>query len=381
MNVLSGKLKIILAAVILYAVATGVSYVSFKTFLKNASSISTPFGKISLADATSGAEDGVKDQPCPLNGVMYSKNRKDTWTQRRPLAVMVENHLDARPIIGLSRADVIYEAVAEGGITRHMAVFLCQDAGDIAPVRSARTYYIDWLSEYNALYAHVGGANNSGGNINPKADALGQIRQYGINDMDQFGLGFPTYWRGTDKLAPHNVHSTTTKLWQSAKDHKWGPEDDKGVRWDKNFQMWKFKDEAALTNRGDQKPIVVPFWTSQPDYTETWTYDKDNNVYKRNYGSDPAIDPLTSEQLSAKDLIIQFQQETRTGDVDGHLLYGTKGTGQALIFMDGKVTVGKWVKADRLSRTKFVDSKGKEIELNRGQIWIETVPTGNTVQY
>jgi len=378
-NFLPKKLQIVLGVLVLYLVTTGASFVAFNLFLKSPISIFTPFG--TLTDASSGPEQGTKDQPCPLNGVMYTKNRKDTWAKRRPLAVMIENHTDARPVIGLSRADVIYEAVAEGGITRHMAIFLCQDAGDIAPVRSARTYFIDWLSEYDALYAHVGGANDSGGDINPKADALGQIRTYKIKDMDQFGLGFPTYWRGTDKLAPHNVHSTTTKLWDAANKEGWGPEDDNGARWDKNFQEWKFKNDATLDVRGDQKPIIVPYWTSQSDYTETWNYDKNSNVYNKAYGTSTATDPLTSENLSAKDLIIQFEQETRTGDIDGHLLYGTKGSGRALIFMDGKVIDGKWVKTDRLSRTKFVDSKGKEIELNRGQIWIQTIPVGNDVQY
>lgn len=375
------KIQIILAAIVLYAAATGVSYAAFKVFLKNGASINTPFGKINLADKTSNGDEGTRDQPCPLNGVMYSKARKDTWDKRRPLAVMIENSTDARPVIGLSRADVVYEAVAEGGISRHMAMYLCQDAGDLAPIRSARTYYIDWLSEYDALYAHVGGANDSGHDINPKADALGQVRQYQIRDMDQFGLGFPTYWRGTDKLAPHNVHTTTTKLWQAAEGRKWGPTDDKGVRWDKNFVSWKFKDDAALEARGDQKPIVIPFWLSQPDYTETWTYDKTANVFKRAYGTEPAVDPLTKETLSAKNLIVQFEVETRTGDKDGHLLYGTKGSGPALIFLDGKLIQGKWTKLDRTTRTKFVDAKGKEIELNRGQTWIETIPAGNNVQY
>lgn len=374
------KIQALLAIIVLYGVSTGVSYFAFNLFLKKPISISTPFGN--LTDVTSnGADGGTKDKPCPLNGVMYTQSRQDTWQKRRPLAVMIENHVDARPIIGLSRADIVYEAVAEGGITRHMAIYLCQDAGDLAPIRSARTYFIDWLSEYNALYSHVGGANDSGGDINPKADALGQIRTYGINDMDQFGLGFPTYWRGTDKLAPHNVHSTTTKLWQVAKDKNWGSEDDKGIRWDKNFHIWQFKDDASLDSRGDQKPITVPFWESQPDYTETWNYDKTNNVYNRYFGTDAVIDPLTKENIAAKDLVIQFEQETRTGDVDGHLLYGTIGSGKALIFMNGKVIVGKWSKASRIARTTFTDEKGKEITFNRGQIWIQTVPVGNDVKY
>ena len=376
LNLKTNIFKILIASIFLYALSAGISYMVFNTILKKPVSIVTPFGN--LTDVTSGAEEGPKDQPCPTNGAMYTKGRREQWETRRPLGVMVENHVDSRPTLGLSRADVIYEAVAEGGITRFLVLYLCQDAGDIAPVRSARTYFLDWVSEYDAAYAHVGGANTPG-----PADALGQIRQYGIKDMDQFGLGFPTYWRGTDKLAPHNVHSTTKKLWGAAEERGFGPKDEKGVRWDKNFDQWKFKDDVPLEERGDQKPIVVPFWTNQPDYTVTWQYDKTANVYKRFHGAQAQIDKLTNEHLSAKNLIIQFQTERDANDgyPDGHLLYGTTGTGSALIFMDGKATVGKWIKVDRTSRTKFVDAKGKEIQLSRGLVWIQNIPVGNDVEY
>ena len=116
----------------------------FNTVLKGPVNIVTPFG--SLTDVTSQQEEGSKDKPCPLNGALYTKSRQEKWQERRPLSVMIENHLDSRPSLGLSRADVIYEAVAEGGITRFLALYLCQDAGDIAPVRSARTYFLDWVS-------------------------------------------------------------------------------------------------------------------------------------------------------------------------------------------------------------------------------------------
>jgi len=348
----------------------------FNAVLKGPVNISTPFG--SLTDVTSGSDEGAKNKECPLNGVLYTQKRQDQWNQRRPLGVMVENHVDARPTLGLSRADIIYEAVAEGGITRFLTLYLCQDSGDIAPVRSARTYFLDWVSEYDALYAHVGGANTPG-----PADALGQIRDYGILDMDQFGLGFPTFWRGTDKLAPHNVHSTTTKLWEAANQRNYGPKDKDGKKWDEKFVPWKFKDEAQLTERGDQKPITVPFWSQTPDYTVTWKYDKQSNNYLRYHGETAQIDPVTNEQLAAKNIIIQLEVEKTANDgyPDGHLLYGTTGSGNALIFQDGKAIKGKWIKKDRTSRTQYVDSQGKEIKLDRGLIWIETIPVGNNVGY
>lgn len=367
---------ILIGALFLYGASAVASYAVFTKFLKKPISIETPFGN--LTDITSGTEEGTKDRPCPTNGALYTKGREDQWKERRPLGVMVENHVDARPPVGLSRADVVYEAVAEGGITRFLSIFLCQDAGDIAPVRSARTYFLDWVSEYDAAYAHVGGANTPG-----PADALGQIRDYGIHDMDQFGLGFPTYWRGTDKLAPHNVHSTTKKLWEAAEKRGYGAEDEKGNRWDKTFVAWKFKDDAALEKRGDANQVEVPFWTQAPDYTVTWKYDKTTNLYQRFHGQTSQIDPLTKEQFSAKNVIVQFQRERDANDgyPDGHLLYTTIGSGNALIFIDGKVISGKWQKKDRTSKTIFLDEKGKEVELNRGLTWIQTVPAGNDVEY
>lgn len=369
-------LQVILSSLVLYFASAGVSYLVFNSVLKRPVNISAPFG--SLTDTTSGTEEGPKDRPCPLNGVLYTADRESQWKKRRPLGVMIENHVDARPIIGLTRSDITYEAVAEGGITRTLNIYLCQDAGNLGPVRSARTYFLDWVSEYDAAYAHVGGANTAG-----PADALGQIRDYGILDMDQFGLGFPTYWRGTDKLAPHNVHTTTKKLWDAAASRGFGSENKDGKRWDSVFIQWKFKDDAPPESRGAQTSIVVPFWLQQPDYTVTWQYDKTANLYHRVIGQTAQIDPLTKEQMSPKNVVVQFSVESQANDgyPDGHLLYKTTGSGNALIFMDGKVIRGTWSKKSRTDRTIFFDASGVEIKFNRGQIWIQVIPVGNTVTY
>jgi len=366
----------VIGAIFLYAASAGVSFIVFNTFLKNTFDIPGPLG--SLIDFTSADEEGVKDRECPLNGAFYTKNREEKWQSRRPLAIMVENHADARPTQGLSRSDVIYEAVAEGGITRFLAIYLCQDAGDISPVRSARTYYLDWLSEYDAAYAHVGGANTPG-----PANALGQIIDYGVKDMDQFGLGFPTFWRGTDRFAPHNVHTTTKKLWEAAEKRGYGVENEDGTKWDEIFKPWKFKDDPTLEERGNQTEVVIPFWSVAPDYTVTWKYDKTTNTYNRFHADVAQTDPITDTQLAAKVVIVQFQRESDANDgyPDGHLLYGTTGSGGALIFQDGNVIEGRWIKGERLDRTSFVDAQGEEVELTRGLIWIETVPIGNEVTY
>jgi len=324
------------------------------------------------------------DQPCPLNGVKFTKEQKEAWDQRRPLGVMIENHVDARPQSGLSRADVVYEAVAEGGITRFLAMFYCQDAGDLTPVRSARMYYLEWLSEYgdHPLYAHVGGANTPG-----PADALGTIRDLGWareNDMDQFSLGFPTYWRGADRFAPHNVHSTTQKLWEAAKGRGYTEKDPQGKRWDENFSSWLFKDEAALDTRAASASAQVNFWQGQGDYAVEWQYDKGANNYKRIQGGSVQKDALTEEELTPKVVVVQFAKELQVYDgytADVHLSYKTTGSGDGVIFQNGKAEEVTWRKKDREDRTRFFDVTGREIEFNRGQIWIQVVPVGAEVKY
>ncbi len=96
------------------------------------------------------------------------------------------------------------------------------------------------------------------------------------------------------------------------------------------------------------------------------------------------MDLDNNKQLNPKVVIVQFQKESNANDGypgNVHLLYGTTGSGKALIFQDGNVVEGKWMKASRLARSKFVDKNGQEIQLNRGQIWIQTVPEGSKVSY
>ena len=294
---------------------------------------------------------------------------------------MVENHTEARPQSGLSSADIIYEAVAEGGITRFMAVFYCNLSDiQVGPVRSARTYYLDWLGEYDGLYAHIGGANTPG-----PADALSQIIKYGVKDLNQFSIGFPVFWRDYQRLGhpvatEHTMYSTTQKLWEVGAKRGFLATDSAGVKWDDNFVPWKFKEDKSGSTT---TKITVNFWESQPGYQVEWNYEMTTNSYKRKNG-EPHIDLNNKQQLDAKVVIIQFERESNANDGypgNVHLLYGTVGSGKALIFQDGNVVEGKWVKPKRTARTKYVDGTGREIEFNRGQIWIQTVPEGSKVSY
>jgi len=238
----SKKISTIILAIGVYFLVTGASFFLFSRTISS-QGISSPLPQPSAGANGQLAFDNSlpKTEACPLNGALYSKQQRDWWEKHRPLGVMIENHSDSRPQSGLSGADVVYEAVAEGGITRFLVMFYCQDAGQVGPVRSARTYYIDFVSEYgnNPLYAHVGGANQPG-----PADALSQINTYGwgsYNDMNQFSIGFPTFWRDSDRLGhatatEHTMYSTVQKLWDyAAKSRGLSNVDEENKSWEYYF--------------------------------------------------------------------------------------------------------------------------------------------------
>ncbi len=392
------KQKFLITSVIglvLYLISTGLSFAAF-SYLGGGSGGQ----KLASGSASLGGDQEHFDidpsiprtEACPINGKLYTKQEKDVWVTRRPLAVMIENHADSRPQSGLSKADVVYEAVAEGGITRFMGIFYCGIAAksvNLAPVRSARQHFLGWVQEYDALYNHVGGAGLCNDpTVDERAKALCNIQKYKIKDMDQFGISFPTCYRNYDRLdhpvaTEHTMVCVSDKLIALAKQRGWTNVDGSGVPWDKNFAPWKFKDDAKENERGTTASIVFSAWKGYDrEYGVRWDYDKVANVYKRSNGGAPHTDLETKEQLSAKDVVIMFAKETGPVDEHAHLLYANTGSGTGLVFRDGTVIKATWKKATQTSRTVFSDaSSGKEIEFTRGQIWIEMLPTGTEVTY
>lgn len=384
----NNKLLIIIAVIGVYLLSTGISYSLFAKSSPTATAVPIDTKKTNEFGAVEFDNSGPKTEECPLNGAMYTKQQSDWWQKHRPLGVMIENSLDARPQSGLSFADVVYEVLAEGGITRFMGVFYCQDAGIVGPVRSARTYFLDMISEYGSypLYAHVGGANTPG-----PADALGQIVDYGwntYNDLNQFSIGFPTYKRDEGRLGhpvatEHTMYSTTTGLWTVGSQRGLTNKDKNGDTWDSDFVKWSFKDDTVASGRPATQKISMNFWSGNPDYDVVWNYDKATNSYLRVNGGKPHLDNNTKRQLDPKNVVILYMKESRANDGyenNLHELFADKGTGNALVFQDGKEIKATWHKASREGRTEITNTAtGKDVEFNRGQIWVQIVPTYSDV--
>ena len=389
----SKKFMTIIGFIGIYLLVTGVSLAIFSFIKKDDTSKTSSSGTSdSRVDLTA-----PKTEVCPINGLKYTKDEKNIWEERRPIAVMIENHIDSRPASGLSKADVIYEAVAEGGITRFLGIFYCGAAAEdveIAPVRSARIYFINFASEYgdNPIFMHVGGANNysGSGDTAKEVRALELLETIGWrvpkgNDFDTtYDAGFPIFWRNYERLGKevateHTMMASLDAAYEEAEKREFGAKNEKGKAWDSKFVQWNFIDDKAETPTVTN--ISFKFWDNKSDYDVNWKYDSTNNQYLRFNGGEEQIDFATKNQLAAKNVVILLAKEKGPIDNNYHMFYTTTGEGEALVFQNGSVIKGSWEKDSREGRTKFFDAKGKEISFVRGQIWIEIVPAGNEIEY
>ncbi|MEK9156279.1 MAG: DUF3048 domain-containing protein [Patescibacteria group bacterium] len=296
----------------------------------------------------------------PLDGVMTSAEA----ASRHPLAVIVENHPDARPQAGLDKASIVYEAIAEGGITRFMAIYGTEEAEKVGPVRSVRTYFIDWASGYNAYLSHVGG------NI----DALDQIKAEKSLDLDQFT--YPSsYWRDRNRsvASEHTMYTSTTKLREQAKTN--------GYSTANNFNVFKFKDDPTAAEQDalpQSQKAKINFSSAQ--YAIEFDYDRETNSYKRKMAGSVHTDQITKNQITAKNIVAMTvdRRATVTRINEPGWDMDIVGGGKAKIFLDGKMIEGTWKKASKADRELFYDESGNEIIFNRGRFWIAVVPPDGT---
>jgi hypothetical protein len=314
----------------------------------------------------------------PLNGMLYKEADAAAWKDARPLGVMTNNHVEARPQSGLIDADLVYEIVAEGGITRYLAFFLSTLPEKIGPVRSTREYYLVLVKELgDAMLMHIG--------YSPQA--LEAIETWPVRSL---GRGGADFWRDQKRLdagvaIEHTAYVSGSEL------RKLG--DSLGWHGKREFESWKFKDDGPidtsqvqLVGEGD-KPIVIDFWF-KGDYTGAFKYDRATNTYLRFTGYDdknqliPLLDQESQKQVAVKNVVVQFATETSIPDDEKHRLeYNLVGSGQAVVFLDGKAIKAIWKKESRDGRTKFYDTNGQEIVFNRGKIWVSIVPDRNIEQF
>jgi hypothetical protein len=279
---------------------------------------------------------------------------------KRPVTgIMMENSIYARPQSGIQQAGVVFEAIAEGGITRFLTLYQDATPQYIGPVRSLRPYYYEWAGSFDASVAHVGGSR----------DALNRIRNGG-KDLDEF-FNAGAYWRQPTREAPHNVYTSFHRLDILNRQ--------KGYKSSK-FTPWPRKVDKKLVI---PKAKSINLAISGALYNVHYDYDAVTNSYLRSEGGQRHIAVVSEKDKKGKRLHpkVVIALVTSYHIAGQYSVYATSGKGVAYIFQDGGVTTATWHKNGRTGALKFVDAKGKPIRFNIGQTWITALGAKSQLSY
>lgn len=278
----------------------------------------------------------------------------------RVVSVKIENSPAARPQTGLDRADVVYEVIAEGGITRFHALFHSDLPKVVGPVRSARPPDLYLISQYHSMLAHVGG---------PKKVRTLLADKSTYADMDQF-FNPASYWRSTERSAPHNMYLNVEKLRSLGIKNR-------GYAATAELTGMEFN-KAAVPGTPTVTSLTVAVSASNK---VTWKYDPDDNLYARAINGKSHKDAVSGKQLTARNVIVLWARITPyPGDTHGVVDIKLKGSGRATVLRGGQKIDGTW-EAGTAAPPRFKDESGAVIKLDPGTTWIQVIATDQTIDY
>lgn len=309
---------------------------------------SLPTDEVNIPDVSS--EPVLSEYISPLSGLATT----DAEIQiKRPIAVMYDNHRAARWQAGITDAEIVYEILAEGNITRYMALFLSNTPERIGSVRSARPYFVLAALEYDAVYVHCGGSEQ----------AFADIKKYKVSDIDEIRNSGPAFYRykETGKKGEHTLYTDIEKIRNLQATHKY-PET-------ANYTAFKFNEKDVELTGDIANEILI---TYSKDNTTSYIYDETAKVYKRFKDNKQHIDENNKKEVVAKNIIIQ-KADTKAVDSYGRLDVKLMGSGEGYYLTCGKYIPITWTKDSVSSKTIYKTLSGEEIRLNAGVTWIQVV--------
>ena len=288
----------------------------------------------------------------------------DEDSKTRPIAVMINNNHVAWPHAGLNDAYLAYEILAEGGITRIMALFKDKDTEKIGSVRSARPYYLDYALENDAIYVHYGWSDKA------KSD----ISSLGVDNINGLTAS-SVFWRDSslNKATEHTVFTSMKKINEYSKEHGYDRDTDKDLLL--NYSV----DEIDLSKREDAIKADTVFMKYSYYTTTSYEYDSEKKVYKRYMSDTPHVDAVTGDQYTFKNIIIT-PIETHTYDSYGRLELDNIGSGEGYFITLGYAIPITWSKDSRSSQTVYKNMDGEEIKVNDGSTFIQITPPSEDIK-
>lgn len=304
----------------------------------------------------------------PLTGIYIDEDKASL----RPIGVMINNNHACLPQSGLQEADIYYEVLAEGGITRLFAVFQSMSGQKIGPIRSAREYFTTFALDNDALFIHHGGSPTG----------YSSIRERKIENLDGMNGG-AAFFRdskraNTPGMYEHSSYISAEGLYEQISSYGYRSTADTERKSLFSF-ISEFDDELTLDSGIDAPYVMIPVSYSQ---ISEFIYDKETSLYERYQNSSPHIDGETNETLTVKNIIIQFTDiNVISGDAEGRITVGLVGEGAGKYISNGKAVDITWKKDSQTSVTSWYDSEGKELQLNCGKTWIMVIQNGTDVSY
>ena len=302
----------------------------------------------------------LKETISDISGEVEIKNIKivDQFSKSRPIAVMINNNHAAWPHAGLGDAYITYEIIAEGGITRLMAIFKDKDTSKIGSVRSSRPYYLDYALENDAIYVHYGYSD----------DAKNDISMLGVDNIN--GLtNENVFWRDTS-LNKAREHTAFTSM-----------EKQKGYDRDTNKKLLlKYSvDEIDLSEKEDAAKADNIFLKYSNYTNSSYEYDSENKVYKRSMSGTAHVDAITGDQYTYKNIIVA-PLKNYSYDSYGRQKLENIGTFDGYFITNGYSVPITFSKDSRDSQTVYKYKDGSVVKFNDGNTFIQITPLGEEIK-
>lgn len=272
--------------------------------------------------------------------------------------VMVENSPQARPQTGLDQADLVYEILAEGDITRFAAVYQSRSPKTIGPVRSIRPYYVEIGDGLDAYIVHAGWSQ----------DAMDMLAGRKLSHLDEVYGDGKYYWRDTKRKMPHNLYTSIELIRQGAKDKRFRAD------WNGPLLLFSPPDGPPASQRGQAAAkAVIPY---SRGYTVSYHYEAESGTYLRYMNDKPHTDAVSGNTLSASNVIIAYAAH-KVLDSEGRRRIDVFGPGQGVLLQRGTKKEVTWERKEGLIR---VYEGGKEIGWLPGQTWVQIVPENTVIR-
>jgi len=300
--------------------------------------------------------------PVPVNPLTGNVAVDPSLIHRRIVAVKIDNAPEARPPLGLGQTDMVYEELAEGGLTRFIAMFLENQPDPVGPVRSARLTDIYLGEEWEWLLAYAGAGKTTSKLL---ADSLVPI--FKAPELGEKLEGTP-YFRDPKRAVPHNLFVHLQGIRDLAAQ-------DSGIAPEVPIQPFPFA--SPPDQLGPIRTISLPY---VPMAAVVWRYDEETNVWKRFMSGAPHVDGLDGRQITATNVVVQYARIFVASNVEPDpagnpvLDADIRGENKLRVFHSGQMFEGTWYKEHDRAKTQYRLADGSPMPFRPGRVWIHIVP-------